>query len=285
MVADPTPIAQRASALGRAAIDAPLRLEADLISAELAEIEVLKATLEARQARLALVLDATIRQTRVDQGRPTAFQGKGIAEHVGLSRRLSPSRGRRLLSLTKRLQDLPGVMDAFTDGDINEHRAFLIAREVTHLDRQQRSLLDRRLTREIDLSTASDRAITARTRAIVGDLDPETATRRRHAAEADRTVTLRPAPDNPEMAWLTAHLPIAQAQAVFQSLAATADQMIACGVAANRGNTMADLLVARSAGTRALAQTPSSAWVNAVPSNQIALNLVMSDTEIGRAHV
>src|SRR3954454_6488663 len=75
---------------------------------ELHELEVLKAALEARQARLSLAFDTSQRALAATRGVPTARQGRGNAEQIALARRTSPHRGRILLGLAKAvLEEMP----------------------------------------------------------------------------------------------------------------------------------------------------------------------------------
>ena len=80
-------------------------------------------------------------------------------------------------------------------------------------------------------------------------LDPTAFVTRRRRAEADRRVTLRPAPD--VMAHLGALLPVAQGVAVHAALSREADTRTAAGDARTRGQIMADTLVARVTGQAA----------------------------------
>ncbi|WP_202879388.1 DUF222 domain-containing protein [Nocardioides cynanchi] len=70
---------------------------------------------------------------------------------------------------------------------------------------------------------------------------------RRRVAEAQRRVTLRPAPD--VMSRLSAELPAAQGVAVLRSLAERVDSLRAAGDDRSRGQLMADTLVERLLGT------------------------------------
>ena len=69
---------------------------------------------------------------------------------------------------------------------------------------------------------------------------------RRAKAEADRHVSMRPAPDT--MARLSALLPAAQGVAVWATLTRVADQARAAGDPRSRGQVMADTLVERITG-------------------------------------
>ena len=69
-------------------------------------------------------------------------------------------------------------------------------------------------------------------------LDPESFVTRRRRAEADRNVTLRPAPDT--MTWLTALLPVKEGVGVLAALTRTADTARATGDPRTKGQVMAD---------------------------------------------
>jgi hypothetical protein len=88
-----------------------------------------------------------------------------------------------------------------------------------------------------------DRQLYARTRALADELDPVAAVERRRRAEADRRVTLHPAPDT--MAQLTALLPVKAGVAVWAVLSREADRLRSMGDARSRGQIMADTLVSR----------------------------------------
>ena len=94
-------------------------------------------------------------------------------------------------------------------------------------------------------------------------MDPAGFVNRSRAAERDRRVTLRPAPDT--MARLTALLPVAQGVAAYAALSAPRTPPAPPGTRAGRGQVMADTLVERVTG-----QTSA----DAVP---VEINLVMTD--------
>ncbi len=102
-------------------------------------------------------------------------------------------------------------------------------------------------------------------------IDPAAAVRRARRAEAERCVTLRPAPDT--MTYLTALLPVAQGVAVHAALRRTADRVRADGDERGRGQVMADTLVELTTG-----QTSAEAV-------GVQVGLVMSDaTLLGAGH-
>lgn len=120
-----------------------------------------------------------------------------------------------------------------------------MVRELSGLPSADRSAVDR-ATAPL-LGTVSVESLVRAVREQVYLRDPEAVRERRLAAESERRVSVRPAPDC--MAYLTALLPVRDAvacQAALSSVAAESD--------APRGQTMADALVERVTG-RARAQS------------------------------
>lgn len=86
------------------------------------------------------------------------------------------------------------------------------------------------------------------------------------AAEAERRVTLRPAPDT--MSRLGALLPVAQGVAAYAALGRAADTARAAGDPRSRGQLMIDTLVERVTGQCAAAAVP------------VEVTLVMTDAAL-----
>jgi hypothetical protein len=116
------------------------------------------------------------------------------------------------------------------------------------------------------LESYSDRVVIGELRKLSARLDPASVAERRRRAEAERRVTVRPAPDT--MAYLTVLLPVAQAVAAYAALSAAADTAVAAGEPRSRGQLMADTLVARVTGAPA---------VDGRPVLPVAIGLVMTD--------
>ncbi len=130
-----------------------------------------------------------------------------MGAQVGLARRDSPFRGGRYLGLAQALtSELPATLAALRAGDISEWRATLVARETACLDPADRRVADAELGPV--LAGLGDREVEAAARAVAYRLDPRAFVDRARGASADRTVTLRPAPDT--MSRLGAFLPVAQ---------------------------------------------------------------------------
>src|SRR3546814_7032513 len=92
----------------------------------------------------------------------------------------------------------------------------------------------------------SDRQVAAEAAKRAAKLDPASVVRRRAKAEADRRVTIRPAPDT--MTYLTGLLPMAKGVSVYAALTQAADALKSGGDPRSRGQIMADILVARITG-------------------------------------
>ena len=156
---------------------------------------------------------------------------------------------------------MPHTLAALGCGALSEWRATLIARESACLDIEDRRRLDGELCADVDkLDGMGDARITAAAKEIAARLDAQAVVDRAAKAEADRTVTIRPAPDC--MTYVTALLPVAQGVGVYAALKRAAD---ATFDARSRGQVMADTLVERVTGRPA------------EEAESVALNLVMSD--------
>ena len=166
---------------------------------ELRALEELTCAAQARQAALAVALTAS----------------KATALQVGLARRESHHRGRRHLGLARVVYgELPHTWAAWRTGRVSQWRVTLIARETGCLTRLDRQRIDAELAGDPDrLAATGDRELIGHCRARAAALDPASVVARRRKAEADRTVTVRPAPDC--MVYLTGLLPVAEGVAAY----------------------------------------------------------------------
>jgi hypothetical protein len=235
--------------------------EATLIG-QIAEFEQLKSAAAAGQAKAAAALDAKRRADEAAAGVPRAKQGRGVASEVALARRDSPARGGRQLGFAKALvYEMPHTLAALECGALSEWRATLIVRESACLDVEDRRVLDAELCGDVTkLDGMGDARVTAAAKEIACRLDAQAVVDRAAKAEADRTVTIRPAPDT--MTYVTALLPVAQGVGVYAALKRAADTTFDDR---SRGQVMADTLVERVTGRPAEQPEP------------VAVNLVMSD--------
>jgi hypothetical protein len=253
----------------------PARMTEDQLLEAIRTLEDLKAQAAASQAALTRELDARVQARHQHQRVPPAQRGRDVAGLVAFARRESPARGSRFLGFAHALAELPYAEAAMRTGALSEWRAMRLARETACLSRPDRAEVDRRIAApRADgphrFDGWGDRRLVAEVRAVVAEVDPAALVERHSRAEADRRVSLRPAPDT--MAQLSTLLPAAQGVAVWATLSREADQARAAGDPRTRGQIMADTLVERVTGqTRA----------DAVP---VTVNLVLSDQALTGGH-
>jgi hypothetical protein len=228
-----------------AALESPSGLDdADRIDA-LRALEQLACVVSAAQAHLSAELDTSVRETHAAMGVPAARRGRGVAAQVAWARRESPHAGQRHLGLAKVVTtELPATWRAWRSGRITEWKATLIARETACLSRDDRLAVDLAVAGDAErLEAMGLRELVGKLQAEACLLDPASVVARRRQAEADRQVTLRPAPDT--MTWLTALLPVKDGVAVYAALVRAADSARAAGDPRGQGQVMADALVGR----------------------------------------
>jgi hypothetical protein len=254
----------------------------DLIRA----LEELVCTARAAQAALSVELDESQRAEQEAAGVPAAQRGRGVAAQVALARRESHHRGQRHLGLAKIVAtELPHTRVAWRDGRISEWKATLIARETACLSREDRLAVDAAVAGDPDrLEAMGDRELAVACQKEAYRLDPESYVTRRRHAEADRRVTLRPAPD--AMAWLTALLPVKDGVAVKAALSRQAASALAVGDPRPRGQLEADTLVEAVLSAAATGDDQVTRWdahetdvERSTPRSvvPISLGLVMTD--------
>ncbi|MCD6639167.1 MAG: DUF222 domain-containing protein [Nocardioides sp.] len=230
--------------------------EAELIDMT-TELESLKSAAAAAQAQAA----AGLARRRVERDGHV----RGLGAEIALARGESPHKGARLLGLATALVDeMPCTLAALRSGVINEWRATILVRDTAVLTKEDRSRVDTEMADKLE--GMGDRKVSAMARSIGYRLDPGSVLRRVRGAEADRRVSIRPAPDT--MTWLGALLPVAHGVACHAALTAAADEAQAAGDERSRGQVMADTLVARVTGAHP---------VDPADRPQVQLHLVMSD--------
>jgi hypothetical protein len=254
----------------------------DLIRA----LEELKCAAEGAQAVLTAAFDTSQRAHEARAGVPVERRGRAVAAQVALARRESPHRGRQHLGLARVLGDeMPGTMAALRAGQVTEWRATLLARETACLSRDDRAEVDRRLAGTpqavAELEGMGDRELVSRAREVAYELDPVSFVERRRRAEADRRVTLRPAPE--AMAQLSTLLPVKDGVAVYAVLSREADRARAAGDQRSRGQVMADTLVQRVLG--GTAEGTSSGPVTLMVNVMVADSVLLGDEDgLGWVH-
>lgn len=200
----------------------PLDLD-DCGRVELIEaLERLKNAAEAAQARAAADLDASVREADADRGVAPALRGRGVVAQVALARHESAHRGAQHLGLATVLRDeMPHTEAAFRTGHVSEWRATLLLRETACLSLEHHQAVDLLLAGDPDaLARMGDGELVAQAEQLAYRLDPEAYVERRARAEADRHVTVRPAPD--VMTHVSALLPVKDGVGVYAALRAAA---------------------------------------------------------------
>jgi hypothetical protein len=233
-------------------------------------LERLGCVVTAAQAMLAVELDSSQRADQAARGVPAAQQGRGVAAQIAQARRESPHRGQRDLGLAKAVTgQLPGTWRAWRTGGITEWKATLIARETGCLSREDRLAVDAEISADAArLEKMGDGELGGAVRVAAARIDPASVVARRRQAEADRRVTLRPAPDT--MTWLTALVPVKAGVAAYAALTEAADTARASGDPRSKGQVMVDALVGRVLGGDTTG-----------PGHpQVSLHLVMTDLDL-----
>jgi hypothetical protein len=233
-----TGLVQRLAALPTAAGDAE-RVD------RIALLERLRGVVAAAQAAETLAFETSQRAAQARAGVPKSRLGRGIAEQVGLARRMSPASAARQVGLARDWTlELPAVYALLRRGEISEWAAQIIARETRGLPRHVRRRIADALAP--DLPAMSSAQIEAAARRAAYAADPEAVLARGRTARSDRRVGLRPAPDT--MALLSAFLPVEQGVAAYAALDRHAKTLKARGDPRSQDQIRADTLVERLTG-------------------------------------
>src|SRR6478735_7842787 len=250
-----------------AAVATPTGLDDPSLIDAIGSLEQLVCAATAAQAALAAELDQSQRADQAALGVPAAQQGRGVAAQVALARRESHHRGQRHVGLAKVVvTELPHTWRAWRAGCVTEWKAMLIARETACLSRDDRAAVDATVAGDPHrLERMGDREVARACQREAYRLDPESYVARRRQAEADRHVSLRPAPD--AMTWLSVLLPVKDGVAVKVALDRTAESARSAGDPRSRSQLEADTLV-DSVLAGAVQREPGA----------IELGLVMTDT-------
>ncbi|WP_334170374.1 HNH endonuclease [Sinomonas sp.] len=220
-------------------------------------LERLKAAASGEQARVQVAF-AELCEAGIDPraaalesatGRSAArTRERSAAAQIALARKVSPSRGARLLAMSKRLVgEMPHTFQALAAGRLTEERALFVAEGVEVLSAGARSAVDEDLAGDPRrFEGLGDRGVQNAVRAAVDAIDDGAGLARVRKAEQERRVTVRRLPD--AMAQLTAILPVAQAIAVGGALRAEGGAARAAGDGRTMGQIAADTLVERVTG-------------------------------------
>ena len=208
-------------------------------------LEAIKSAAAAAQAKETAAFCASQKAAQRDAGVTASEIGKGVAAQVGLAKRESPFRAGRYVGWAHILtHELPRTFAELQAGRTTERRAEIVAQQTAWLSAEHRATVDREMAPR--LAELGDRQVEAETKRMAYRLDPHGYLARQSKVEADRRVTLRPAPDT--MTILSGLLPVTQGVAVFAALGRCADSLRARGDERSRGQIMADTLVERVTG-------------------------------------
>ncbi len=212
---------------------------------QLRQLERLKNAAAAAQARLTVGLRQVREAEARAEGRNVKRVPASVAGEVGLARHESPHKASTLVGLATVLaSEMPHTMAMFTAGEVSEWHTTVLARETACLSKNHRGMVDAELAPK--LAELSVRQLAAEARKLAYALDPHSVIARIGQAEADRNVTIRPAPDC--MTRVSALLPVAQGVAAYAALTAAADTARAAGDERSKNQVMADTLVGRVTG-------------------------------------
>ncbi len=235
----------------------------------LSELEAVKNTVTATQARLAVALEEATKADEAVQGVRAERQGRGLPNQVGAALQASPHAGASFLGTARVwVTQMPHTLDALRTGVLSSWRATLMVRETSHLSVEDRARIDEEICGPgnlAGLSRLGTRRLVARIKELAGQLDVHACVKRNARAEAQRCVSVRPAPDL--MVYLTALVPMRQGVQAYAQLKAHADAAKATGDGRGAGQIMADTLIERVTG-----REPGKA--DEVP---VTINLLVSD--------
>jgi len=187
------------------------------------------------------------------RGVPAGRGGRGVADQIGLARKVGPSTASRQLSTARALtRELPHTFGLLAVGAVSAWVATIVVRESEVLDPPERARLDADLA--ADLPQMSPRQVEAAVRRRCIELDTGAVVRRSARARADRRVSIRPAPDT--MAALTGLLPVEQGVAAWASLDAHARLLRGSGDPRSVDQIRADTLVERLTGQSTAGAVP-----------------------------
>jgi hypothetical protein len=235
----------------------------------LGELEAVKNTAAAAQARLAVALEVATKADEARQGIRAVRRGRGVPNQVGAALQSSPHTGAAFLGTARAwIMDMPYTFEALRTGVLSQWRATLLVRETAHLTVEDRARVDEEVCGPaglVVLARMGTKRLVARIKELAGRLDVHACVKRNARAVTERRVSVRPAPDL--MVYLTALVPMQQGVQAYAQLKAHADAAKATGDERGAGQIMADTLIERITG-----RDPGHA--DEVP---VTINLLVSD--------
>ena len=235
----------------------------------LGELEAVKNTVTATQARLAVALEEATKADEAKQGIRAGRRGRGVPNQVGSAMQASPHAGGSFLGTARVwVTGMPHTFEALRTGVLSSWRATLMVRETSHLSVEDRARIDEEICGPASLAGLSrmgTKRLVARVKELAGQLDVQACVKRNAKAVSQRCVSVRPAPDL--MVYLTALVPMQQGVQAYAQLKKLADAVKATGDERGAGQIMADTLIERVTG-----REPGRA--DEVP---VTVNLLVSD--------
>ena len=178
-------------------------------------------------------------------GLPRKDHGKGVAEELALSRRMSPARARNQLALERVVvESMPRTLALLAGGEISPWAADEVAKAVIVLEDEDRARVDEHIAPCLPEVSPVRAGSIARARA--DELDQAAALARHERAASSRHVSIRPVSD--ALVRISASLPTVQGVAVYAALDRAAASARSRGETGSRGNHMADALFSRVTG-------------------------------------
>lgn len=239
----------------------------------LGELEAVKNTVTAMQARLAVALDEATRAEEAARSIRAERRGRGVPSQVGAAMQLSPYAGSGFLSAARVwITQMPHTFAALQSGVLSQWRAMLLVRETSHLDVEHRAQVDEEICGPGHLSALArlgTKRLVARIKELAARLDVHACVERNARAAADRRVSVRPAPDL--MVYLTALVPMQQGVQAYAQLKAHADAAKAAGDERGSGQIMADTLIERVTGRAARHAADVPVTINLLVSDETLL--------------
>ena len=191
----------------------------------LGELEAMKNTATATQARLAVALEVATKADEARQSIRAERRGRGVPGQVGSAMQSSPHAGGSFLGTARVwITQMPHTFDALRTGVLSSWRATLMVRETSHLTVEDRARIDEEICGPANLAALArlgTKRLVARIKELAGKLDVHACVKRNAKAVSERSVSVRPAPDL--MVYLTALVPMQQGVQAYAQLKARAD--------------------------------------------------------------
>jgi hypothetical protein len=239
----------------------------------LGELEAMKNTVAAAQARLAVALEEATRADEAKQSIRADRRGRGVPSQVGAAMQSSPHAGSVFLATARAwITGMPHTFDALRTGVLSQWRATLLVRETSHLSAEHRARIDEEIcgpTNRAALARTGTRRLVARVKELAGQLDVHACVKRNAKATGERCVSMRPAPDL--MVYLTALVPVQQGVQAYAQLKKHAEAAKATGDERGAGQIMADTLIERVTGREPCHADDVPVTINLLVSDQTLL--------------